>query len=328
MRGHGELLRRDLGEFLPAHRRRDRGPGLGADAVGAGDRPVAGVLVVVDEDARAPLLLPPARGHRVGQPALERAAERDRRVAHIGERPARLDAHIDVDAAAARGLGKAAVAELGQQRPRLAGHPRGVGEVGAGLGIEVDAQLVRMIDGIGAHRPGVEGDRAHLGRPSDHRQLGRTDLVGRAAGRELDASRLDVVRCPLGDALLVEGVPAAALAGGEGQAGQHPLGPALERGRPVLECAHDAGADREVVGDDVELGERAGMLGRREDDAVGARHAQLATAGIDGDGVCGGHLRRVPARGSAAPQRTAAGRSASRSSSCSGASMAGASAEP
>ena len=70
--------------------------------------------------------------------------------------------------------------------------------------------------------------------------------------------RLHVVRSALRDALLVEGVADAALAGGQGHARIHALGPALERGRPVVERAHDPVAHRQVVVDDVELGDRGG----------------------------------------------------------------------
>ena len=205
-RGDGEVLGRDLGQLVPVQRRRHRRAGLGADAVRRGDRAVARVLVEVDEDPRAALLLPPARRHLVGQAALQGAGEGDGGMADVDERPARLDAHVDVEPSAARGLGKAGVAELGQQRPRLGGDARGVGEVGAGLGIEVQAQLVGVVDVGAAHRPRMEGDRPHLARPRDDRQLGGADLVGgRPEGNWMRAV-CDVVRGALGDPLLVEGV--------------------------------------------------------------------------------------------------------------------------
>ena len=217
----------------PSQRRRDRRARLRPDAVGRGDRAVAGVLVVVDEDALAALLLPPLRGHLAGQPPLELAPERDRRVADVGERPARLDPHVDVHAAAARGLREARVAELAQQRPRLGGDAHGVVEVGARLRVEVEAQLVGMVDVVVAHRPRVEGDRAHLRRPADDGDLGRADLVGVAAGGELDPRGLEVVGRALRHALLEERVAAALLAGREHDARVHALRPALERRRPV-----------------------------------------------------------------------------------------------
>ena len=147
--------------------------------------------------------------HLVGQAPLELAPERDRRVADVGERPAWLDPDVDVDAAAARGLREAGVAELVQQLARLAGDPHGVGEVGARLRVEVDAQLVGMVDVLAANRPRMERDRAHLRRPADDGDLGGADLVGVAPGRELDPRRLHVVRSPSRDPLLEEGVAAA-----------------------------------------------------------------------------------------------------------------------
>jgi len=53
----------------------------------------------------------------------------------------------------------------------------------------------------------------------------------------------------------------------------HALRPALKGGGPLLERAHDAVADREVVVDDVELGDRTGAPGLRKDHAIGVGHA-------------------------------------------------------
>src|SRR5947208_13951724 len=110
-----------------------------------------------------------------------------------------------------------------------------------------------MIDVLAAHRPGMKGDRPHLRRPADHRDLCRADLVRVAAGGELDARRLDVVRSAAGDALLEERIPAALLSGREDDALVHALRPALERRWPPAERSHDAFTDCEVVVDDVEL---------------------------------------------------------------------------
>ena len=49
-------------------------------------------------------------------------------------------------------------------------------------------------------------------------------------------------------------------------------------------------SDGEVVLDDVELGDRGRALGRREDHAIGVRHAQLAPARLDHRHLGGGHL--------------------------------------
>src|SRR5690606_16373079 len=152
-----------------------------------------GVLVVVDEDAPPALLLPPLGGHLAGQATLQLAPEGDRGAAQVDEVPARLDPHVDVDAAAAGGLRIAGVAELLEQLAGDGGDPYRVGEVGAGLRVEVEPQLVGVVDVGGAHRPRMEGDRPHLGGPGDDGDLGRADLVGVAAGGEPDAGGLDVV---------------------------------------------------------------------------------------------------------------------------------------
>ena len=182
-RRHGEVLGRDLGQLVPGDRRGDRRARLGPDAVGRGDRAVAGVLVVVDEDALAALLLPPLRRHLPGQPPLQLAPEGDRGVTDVGERPARLDADVDVHAAAARRLRVAGEAEVAEQRPRLGRDAHRVLEVGARLRVEVDPQLVRVVDVGRADRPGMEGDRAHLGaQPTTATSVGQTSSAWRPEG--------------------------------------------------------------------------------------------------------------------------------------------------
>jgi hypothetical protein len=81
-----------------------------------------------------------------------------------------------------------------------------------------------MVDVGVAHRPRVERDRPHLRRPADDRHLGRADLVGVAAGGELDPGGLQIVGRALRHALLEEGVAAALLAGREHDPGCTPLG--------------------------------------------------------------------------------------------------------
>ena len=219
--------------------------------------------------ALAPLFLPPLRRHPVRESPLELATERDRRMADIGERPPRLDPHVDVDAAAARGLRVAGHAELLQQRPRLPRGSHGVAEVGTGLWIEVEPQLVRMVDVVVADGPRVERDRVHLGRPGDDRDLGRTHLVRGAPRGEPDARRLDVLRRALWDPLLKERVSPALLPGREHHALMHALRPALEGRRPSVQRPHDPGLHRDVVLNHVQLGDRRGAVRRREDDPVG-----------------------------------------------------------
>src|SRR5690606_36661456 len=135
-RRDGEVAGVDVGQFVPGHGRRDRGVRGGADAVGRRDRPVAGVLVVVDEDLFAALLLPPPGGDLGGGAALHLAPEREGGAADLRERPARLDADVDVHAGLAGRLDVAGAAHLLQH---LAGGAErdadGVAETGAGLRI-------------------------------------------------------------------------------------------------------------------------------------------------------------------------------------------------
>ena len=76
---HGEdreVVRVDVVDLVPADRRGDPGVGQAADGVRRGDRVVAGVLVVVDEQVvRVAVLAPPGRRDVVGRAALDLAGE-------------------------------------------------------------------------------------------------------------------------------------------------------------------------------------------------------------------------------------------------------------
>src|SRR5262249_56677799 len=82
------------------------------EGVGGCDGPVACVLVVVDEDALAALLLPPRRRDELRCAALDLAREREGAATYLAEAPLRLDAARDVDAAVARRLRPSDVPEL------------------------------------------------------------------------------------------------------------------------------------------------------------------------------------------------------------------------
>ena len=107
-------------DLVPRQRRRHARVGLRPHRVRAGDRAVLRVLVVVEEDAVALLLPPLARRQRRRAP-LDLARERERRAAHLVERPAPLDAHVDVDAARAGRLRPADEPEVVQRRAHDAG---------------------------------------------------------------------------------------------------------------------------------------------------------------------------------------------------------------
>src|SRR6185295_9391536 len=96
-RDEREVLGLDVGELVPRDRRGDGRVGARPNRVRGRNRAVARVLVVVDEDLLAPLLLPPGRRHEVRCPLLDLPRECEGATAHDRELPARLDPHRDVD---------------------------------------------------------------------------------------------------------------------------------------------------------------------------------------------------------------------------------------
>src|SRR5712692_3545341 len=120
-RGEGEVRWIDLRHLAPVERRGHAGVGSGPYRVGRSDGAVLRVLVVVEEDAVA-LLLPPLAGRDGRGAAFHLARERQRGGAHLRERPAALDAHVDVHAARAGGLGEPAQPVLLEHLARDQGH--------------------------------------------------------------------------------------------------------------------------------------------------------------------------------------------------------------
>ena len=143
----------DRGELLPRHGRAHRGSRAGPQAPRAGDRPVAQVLVVVDEDPLAALLLPPRRRHEVGHAPLERAGDADDTVPDVEELVGRLNPRVDVDPSVARGLDEGGEPDL---RHHLAQPSGRLDDVGEGTGLV--AVGVRPADLLEVH----EGDAADL----------------------------------------------------------------------------------------------------------------------------------------------------------------------
>ena len=119
-------------DLVPGQRRRHLGAGAGAHRPGAEDGLVRRVLVVVDEDAGAALLLPPGRGDQLGAAALELAGGRDRRAPHVVGVPARLEPDVDVQPAVP---GRLRVAD----DPELVEEPAHLGRRRAHL-LEADAR--------------------------------------------------------------------------------------------------------------------------------------------------------------------------------------------
>ena len=251
-----EVLGLDVRQLVPGDGRGDRRVRPASHRVRGGDRAVARILVVVDEDLLAALFLPPGGGHKLGQPPLDLTRERERAAAHHREFPARLDPAGDVDAAIAGGLRPADPAHL---REHLAHERRDdlrVGEVRARLRVDVDPQLVGTVDVRSARRPRMEVDDGEIRRPRHLRELRDAELVRVPAGGEGDARDLDPVRPLLGHPLLVDHLALDAVR------------KAAELRRPLAQRPHDPLADREVVADEIELRLAAG----RKEHLVGVRH--------------------------------------------------------
>ena len=179
--GHGrdrEVARVDVVDLVPGDRRGHGRLRHAAHRVGAGDRVVPGVLVVVHEQlGRVAVLAPPGGRYLVRNAALDLAGERVSGPPDVGEPPPRLDPDVDVQAVAAGGLRPPGRAQLAEYLPDDVGHPAHGAEPAAWHGIQVDAPLVRPF-GVGpAGVPRVELDRGHLDRPHDAGQFGDAQLV-------------------------------------------------------------------------------------------------------------------------------------------------------
>ena len=136
-----------------------------------------------------PLFLPPLARRQAGRAPLDLARERERRPAHLVERPAPLDAHVDVHAARARGLRPADEAEVVQRRVHDARDLAHLRPRDAGHRIEIDAQLVGMIEIVGAHRVRMQLEAREVRHPRERRRVARHDLLRGAAGRKVQRTR-------------------------------------------------------------------------------------------------------------------------------------------
>ena len=177
---------------LPVERRRHLRARAGPDAPRAEDRLVRRVLVEVDEDALAALLLPPRVGDACrGGGARARARPRPRRRAP-GTDPS--------GAAAARrrgcrgcrwSSGAPAMPSSSNSALHVGGRGARLVEAGAGLRIEVDAQLVGVLGVVGERRPDVEAETAEVHGPGDVREIGGDERPRRRAVRRADDRRLE-----------------------------------------------------------------------------------------------------------------------------------------
>ena len=158
----------------------------------------------------------------------------------------------------------------------------------AGDRVEVDPELVGMVEVVGADRVRVEVDAAEVDHPSERRRVVDHDLVGGSAGREGELDGPDEGRELVRGALLEEEVAGRAVR------------EALERHRPAAGAAQRAVGDREVVADEVELGD--GPAGRvREEDLVRVGDRDLVAVDDEDLGGCR-HARQDTRRSPSRPR--------------------------
>ncbi len=175
---------------------------------------------------------------------------------HHRELPLGLDAAEDVHAAIPRGLRPADVADLGEHLAHERSDALGVLERRARLRVDVDAELVRVLRVLTARRPGMEVDDREVGGPDDLGELRHAELVRMPARGERHARRLDPLRTLFRHPLLVDLLALDA------------VGETPQLGRPLVQRAHDAVPDRDVVVDEVALR----LLRLREEHLVRVRH--------------------------------------------------------
>ena len=206
---------------------------------------VPGVLVVVDEQRRRITVLAPPRGrHVVGRPALDLAGERQRGPPDVGEAERRLDADVDVQPPAARGLRPARPRPSSSStscttpatRRTVAGGHSGIGSRSMRHSSGFSTSARREFQGWNST---VDICTAQI----TCGQLGHAQLVGvQAVAREVDPHGLQPRRGAARHPLLVDLLAA------------HPLGEAVHHARPLPQGVDDPRPDRQVVLDEVELG--------------------------------------------------------------------------
>ncbi len=180
----GEGVGLDLVELVPREGCGDLGAGAGSDRPGAEDGLVWCVLVEVDKDPLAPLLLPPRRRDQVGAAAFELPGHRHRCGADLVGRPLRNEADVHMYAPIAGGLRQTHHAELVEQAVDLVGRFPHHREGDAGRRIEVDPQLVGVIKIGRLVGPDMESQTAqvdgpdHVGHIGGHQGLGAGPVGG------------------------------------------------------------------------------------------------------------------------------------------------------
>ena len=126
-RSDREVVGHDVRQFYPFDGCRDWGTRARSHRICGCNRAVTSILVVVDKDLLAALLLPPLCRDELRCPTLEFAPEGDRSVTHINEVPPQLNSKINVDPAAAE-FWETAVSKLIEEFVCQPSDPHGVGK--------------------------------------------------------------------------------------------------------------------------------------------------------------------------------------------------------
>ena len=257
--------------LVPLQRRRHPRIRHRTDAVRGGDRPIASVLVVVEEDT-VTLFLPPLRRRDVGEAALDLASERERRLPDVGEVPLGADPHVHVDPLLAARLGEAHEAVLLEHVFRGHRHFADVLERHPRHRVEIHAELVRMVDVARSHGPGIDLEASERRRPREVGGVGHHRHVRGPAAREGDERRLDPGRRTLRQPLLIEALPG------------RPVGEPVERRRPVAAADERGVRDLDPVAHEVELRDRTiGSVG--EVRLVGVGHPDVPARYVESLGL-------------------------------------------
>src|SRR5690606_4735600 len=184
---------------------------------------------------------------------------------HLVERPTRLDAHVDVEAALAGRLRPAPKPELVERLPDDASDLPYLRPPDARRRIEIDAQLVRMLEVLGTHGMRMKLEAREIREPDERSRIARHDLFGRSPGREAKLDDVDPVGTLLRGTLLIEECALDAVRIAYEHARASPCG--VQR----------AVGDGQVVAHDVELR----MPGRGKQLLARVRHGHLAACRYD-----------------------------------------------
>ena len=163
------------------------------------------------------------------------------------------------------GLGKAGEAVVAEHLAHTQGHPPHVVPARLGRGIEVDAQLIRMIELGRPDGPGVPVDNPKVDAPDEVGAVVGEELTRRTSAGERDGRGLEPFWRRVGDALLKERLLVCA------------VDEALEHGRAIAEVVDHGVGNRQVVVDEIELGD----LWAGEEHLVRIRDPDLLPSRLD-----------------------------------------------